>query len=608
MSKQKRIKGKSKSRYRSFNRESNRKIKRNVRVEQFNIGIDMKEAHDYTLKKQTGIAEAARKGNDTLRDIIANELIDSDYAKAVAIQNIVTNKGYRSPGLSKHPFCTNEDYKEMIITLGNILKNPERYKATALDRIYIDKPDGGKRPISIPSYTDRCLQALYKLALEPYAEEIADINSYGFRPIRSPIWAIGRLFNLFQFIKYRFAVSVDITKCYDKIDHDYILLITPIINKHILKQWLKCGFVDHTRQENPTETGVPQGGIISPLLANLTLDGIELYVKRNIRNNRKDYACEVIRFADDIVVLTKSLQNCKIALTSIREFLNPKGLEINDNKTNICDIYYDHFKFLGFQFQTVISKNRDRRTIYISIPLEASRRLKKKIREITKKNRRFSLAIKEANPILRGWANYYRHAHNSQRVYNHLQWWLWVHFLRYGKRLLKYKYDKMKIEELTKLTIDTYFRPFESKEQWPTGSIEGKPIQLFNLESIKFKAAFYQITGRNAFIESDRASLDTTSLRNKTSTWKSTVISKWNNCCGLCGKHLELNYTPIEFHHIKPRLYGGKDLPNNIVPLCKSPCHLMVTNAVKSRTIEKIEHFESIGILDLSGLYKYDEA
>lgn len=157
-----------------------------IKREKFDINVDMITVKKYVQSKQQDIATATKNRNWNLAFQISAELINSEEARITAVQHITNNKGTRSSGNSIETFNTNKDYLKMIDNIKLITTNPELYRATALDRVYIPKKNSSKmRPISIPSYTDRCLQALYKLALEPYGETLMDPDpsSYGFRPI-----------------------------------------------------------------------------------------------------------------------------------------------------------------------------------------------------------------------------------------------------------------------------------------------------------------------------------------------------------------------------------------------------------------------------------------
>ena len=558
--------------------------------------------------KQENIARAKREGNVALAESLAEEIILSNFGRAVAVQTVASNKGARSPGLSKESFRTNKDYVTMMATLEEIVVDPKKYKATPLSRIYIPKKDGSPRPLSIPSYTDRCLQALYKLAIEPMAEEVADISSYGFRPLRNISWAIGRVLNglMNPLAQYKYVVDIDIKGCFDNINHEFISQVTPFIPKHIIWEWSRCGYIEMKSDENsvqPTLSGVPQGGIISPLIMNLTLDGLEFYVRKAIQKSASpSKGCVFCRYADDMVIFTTTNYTAHIALQAVEEFLAQRGLETKAAKTGIKNIITDRqgFEFVGFRFRMVYRRNRKRLSGQIGIPTAAVKKFRSKIKSICKPNKSLHTIIEEMNLVIRGWGYNYRYAHTSTYVYSALAYWVWKQFYKVCYKRVKSKFDKATHKQIHQKVIDSYFASVKGlKSTYPlVFDKKGKPHALFNISQIDYVAPSYTAQARNAFILEDSQTIMKVNLRSK-SSWKRTVLEKWGPCCGLCRKNLEINNVPYELHHILPRRFGGKNTPNNMVPLCKSPCHLKVSSSIQRNDLAEIQQYISLGILEI---------
>lgn len=574
-----------------------------ARREKFDIGIDMKEAHIWVLNKQEEIARAKRAGDLVLAETLGLELVNSIYGRAVAVQIVVNNQGARSPGLSKQGFKTNDDYRSMIEQLEFITNYPEQYSSTPLDRIYIPKKDGSLRPLSIPSYTDRCLQALFKLALEPISEEFADLSSYGFRPIRSVSWAVARTLNGLAnpLAKYGFVVEVDIMGCFDNINHDFVSQITPVVPKKILWEWLKCGYVERDDETvHETNVGVPQGGILSPLLTNITLDGLELHISRKILEAKTGSQGSLFcRYADDMVLYTTTRRNAEIGLEAIKEFLNIRGLQVKAAKTRIIDVHESSFEFLGFEFSLVHRHNKKRQVARVGIPLSALRKVRQKINKIFRSKLELHNMIDKINELIRGWGYAYRFAHTSIYVYRSLRYWIWKQYYAKCYKLTSHRFDKANHTTIHEYVMSRYFAPFETYTTWPSiHDHSGFRHVLFDISSISYTPPLFTNKARNAFILEDREILDSYSLRSKT-RFNQIVMERWFGCCGLCRKRLDINFVPYELHHILPKRFAGKDVPSNLVPLCKSPCHNMVSSAIQTRNLEKILEFIRLGILEL---------
>jgi RNA-directed DNA polymerase len=248
-------------------------------------------------------------------------LAHSFSAKLWAVRRVVVNKGRRSPGVDGVLWKTPEERWLAARSLRARGYNPQ-----PLRRIYIPKKNGKLRPLSIPTMTDRAMQALYLLALNPVAEVRADPNSYGFRPYRSTADALGQCFCIFaKKDSVKVVFDADIKSCFDRISHTWLLANVPM-DKAILRKWLAAGYVEATVLY-PTEEGTPQGGIISPVLANLTLDGLERVAHAAAPGRLGRSQVNVVRYADDFLVTarTPELLNEKI-IPAIKTFLAERGL------------------------------------------------------------------------------------------------------------------------------------------------------------------------------------------------------------------------------------------------------------------------------------------
>ena len=389
------------------------------------IPINWENCKEQVKRPQFRIAKASREGNWRRVKALQRLLTHSFAAKALAVKRVVGNQGGKTPGVDRVIWKTPEDQFRAILSL-----KKEGYHPLPLRRIYIPKKNGSLRPLGIPTMKDRAMQALYLMALIPVSEVTADKDSYGFRPKRSVADAIEQCFrSLARKSSPEWILEGDITSCFDKISHDWLMKSIPT-DREILRKWLKAGYIDR-RTLFPTQAGTPQGGIASPTLANMTLDGLE----RELKYFRTKGKVHLTRYADDFVVtgVSKELLEHEI-LPIIKKFLGERGLELSQEKTRIVHIR-EGFDFLGQNIRKYGNK------LLIKPARKNVQSLLTKIRNFLKKAAAYSqeMVIWMLNPIIRGWANFHRHIvakHTFGRV-DHQIWemlWNWARRRHPNKR------------------------------------------------------------------------------------------------------------------------------------------------------------------------------
>ena len=303
-------------------------------------------------------------------------------------------------------------------------QNAEPFKAMPVRRVYIPKPGSRKRrPLGIPVIPDRCHQARVAAALEPEWEARFEPKSYGFRPGRGCHDAVQAVYEVVKgrSPKRQWALDADLAGAFDRIAHDHILaMLGTFPARGMVAQWLKAGVVEQGRLHR-TEEGVPQGGVISPVLLNVALHGMETIAgTRYGADQRVKAGCPVaIRYADDFVVLCHTRQEALEVKARLAEWLTPRGLAFNEDKTRVVTLA-EGFDFLGFNVRRYGTKP------LIKPSKKAIGRIRERLRDELRSLRgtNAQTVIKRLNPIIRGWANYYR-TQVSAEVFGKLDHYLW---------------------------------------------------------------------------------------------------------------------------------------------------------------------------------------
>ena len=305
--------------------------------------IEWQKVNKNVRRLQVRIVKATQEGRWNKVKALQRLLTHSFSGKALAVRRVTENQGKNTPGVDKVIWNTPQKKINAVYSL-----RQRGYHPQPLRRIYIPKKNGKKRPLGIPVMKCRAMQALYLLALDPVAETTADPNSYGFRPGRSTADAIEQCFcALAKQRSPQWILEGDIKGCFDAISHTWLLAHIPM-DKTMLKKWLKAGYMEK-HVLHPTEEGTPQGGIISPVLANLTLDGLERMLMEHFPKVKtgKGALMNFARYADDFIVTgrTKELLEQEVK-PLVEQFMSERGLQLSQEKTTITHIK-DGFDFLG---------------------------------------------------------------------------------------------------------------------------------------------------------------------------------------------------------------------------------------------------------------------
>ncbi len=381
------------------------------------------------FKLQKQIYQASKNGKRTKVRRLQRLLIKSWAARTLATRKVSQdNQGKKTAGIDGKKSLTP---KQRLILVQNLKLNKE--KASPTRRVWIPKPGYSeeKRPLNIPTIFDRAKQTLFKMALEPEWEALFEPNSFGFRPGRSCHDAIQAIYqNICH--KPKWILETDISKCFDKIAHQPLLRklkTSPFITRQI-RAWLKAGVMDGF-DYHETASGVPQGGSLSPLLANIALHGMEKRISQSFPE------AKLVRYADDLVVIHEKLEVIQQIQPYLQKWLQTMELELKPSKTRICHSLKRvdgqvGFDFLGFNIRSYeVSKYKSGKSMkgfktIIQPSATAIKCQSRKLREVIRRHKAASQAalIDHLNPIIRGWSAYYS-SQCSKEAYSHLDFLLY---------------------------------------------------------------------------------------------------------------------------------------------------------------------------------------
>lgn len=516
--------------------------------------ISWSDAHQHVRRLQARIAKAAKAENWRSVSRLQKLLIRSTNGKAVAVRRVTENQGRKTPGVDGLTWSTPQ---AKWLAMQDLKSRP--YSPKPLRRIHIPKANGGKRPLGIPTMKDRTMQALHWLALDPVAETRADLNSYGFRSGRSTADAIAQCHNaLSRSGSPQWILEGDIKGCFDNISHEWLLHHVPM-DRGTLSKWLKAGFLEG-RTLFPTNAGTPQGGIISPTLANLALDGMERLLKENLPRRAK---INFVRYADDFIVTGDSQE---ILATKVKpllvSFLAERGLTLSDTKTKITHVT-DGFDFLGWRIQ------KHKAFLRIVPSPNNAKRFYRKIRDRVREYRgaRQDALIAALNPIIRGWGNYH-HVVHAKRPFSKMDHRINQVLWRWATRR-----HPMKAQKWIKRR---YFRRNDTRD-WLFRTDEAA---LWHLASIPVKKHIKVRSDSNPYDPADEAYFDERLTRRMKATLHGRRRLAWlwqrqEGLCPVCATKITQK-TGWHVHHVVWRVFGGTDRASNLQllhPACHSQLH-----------------------------------
>ena len=509
-------------------------------------------------------------------------LLRSKAALLLSIRRVTQlNKGKRTAGVDGFKVSTPQERVDLYNKMRNYHLKLHRPKPAR--RTYIPKKSKKKlRPLGIPTMIDRVFQNIVKLALEPQWEVRFEMTSYGFRPKRGVHDAVADIYLKTNGSKNKkmWVFEGDFKGCFDTLNHEYILeKIKDFPCKEAISKWLKAGFVDNDTF-NETNEGTPQGGIVSPLLANIALHGMEteLDIKYHLVKDKRypegrwvidpyHTQISVIRYADDFVVLTETKEKAMSLYQELQPYLKKRGLTLAEDKTKVSKLT-NGFDFLGFNFRKLHNKDGSFKMI-VKPCKETIKNAKRNIKDIFVKHtgQNAGILLSKLLPVMRGHGNHWKHV-VSKRMYNHMDDYVW----KLTKRFLR----KMHPKKPWKWIMEKHFKPDQtgqSKDKWLLTYGKYQMVKMSWTSVVRHEKILGNYSPFDAKLKKyfEQRSIKHFIAANVDSKQKLAKQQKYK--CPLCGHSIVDGSEGLEMHHKHPKCQGGNDSYKNLW-LVHISCHI----------------------------------